>query len=279
MQFSHKILFTQNTGNIMANKISITQKQAYLPYIRNNFSRLSQREIARKLQIGKTTVNRWAEEMGLKFKKHTVNEEFFNKLNENSSYFLGFIYADGNIAWNTKKGYYTITITASERDVHHLEKLRALISSTKPLLYSPKTKSCRLIINSKKLCKKLMQYGLTPSKSLTLRSPDIPSDQFRHFLRGIIDGDGNVRYVNRKKSPYFEITIASGSKNFCEDLIKTIKQNICINANTRRVGKNTYVIQYSCSRGERLAEYIYSKTNIFLERKFKPYKNNIMEAD
>ncbi len=279
MHFSREILFTQNMSIPMANKIPITQKRACLPYIRENFSKLSQREIARRLNLGKTTINRWTREISFEFKKHTVNEEFFDTLNEKSSYFLGLIFADGNIAWDTKKGYYSVIITASEKDKAHLEKLRLMISSTKPLLYSPKTKSYRLVVNSKELCKKLMEYGLTPRKSLTIEFPEIPSDQLSHFLRGVIDGDGNVRYVERKRSPYFEITIASGSKKFCDGIIKAIKQNVNIDAKARKVGENTYVVQYSCLRGEKLAEYIYSNANLFLERKYLPYKNNIMEVD
>lgn len=279
MHFSREILFTQSINIPMANKIPITQKTEYLPYIRENFSKLSQREIARRLNLGKTTVNRWSREIGLEFKKHTANEEFFDSLNEKSSYLLGLIFADGNIAWDTEKGYYSVIITASEKDKAHLEKLRLMISSTKPLLYSPKTKSYRLVVNSKRLCKKLMEYGLTPRKSLTVEFPEIPADQLKHFLRGVIDGDGNVRYVERKRSPYFEITIASDSKKFCEGLIKAIEQNVGISAKSRKVAKNTHVIQYSCSRGEQLAEYIYSDANLFLERKHLPYKNNVMEVD
>lgn len=82
MHFFHEILFTQNINNPMANKIPTLQKSEYLPYIRTNFGRFSQREIARRLQIGKTTVNRWSKELGLEHKRHTVNESFFDELNE-----------------------------------------------------------------------------------------------------------------------------------------------------------------------------------------------------
>lgn len=255
--------------------ISQNKKREYLPFIKLNFNKISQRKIAKNLGIGKTTVNRWSSELGLKFKKHSVNEEFFNEFNEQSCYILGLIFSDGNISWNPRKGYYSTTITASEKDKNHLENIRKIMSSTKPLLYSPKTKSYRLIINNKKTCKKLMQLGVTPKKSLTIKFPNIPKNYLRHFIRGVIDGDGNVRYVKRKRSPYFEITLASGSKAFCEGFIHSIKQNVGVNANIRKVGKNTNIIQYSCSRGERLARYIYSNADIFLKRKYLQYKNKI----
>jgi len=257
----------------MGNKISLGNKERYLSFIKGNLSKLSQREIARRSGIGKTTVNRWAKEIGFKFQKHTVNENFFDNFNENSSYILGLICSDGNISWNPKRSYRALTITASEKDKNHLENIRKILSSTRPLLYSRKTKSYRLIVNNKKICQRLIDLGIKPKKSLSIRFPHIPKDQLKHFIRGVIDGDGNIRYVKRKRSPYFEITLASGSKLFCEDLIKSIRENCEIDANTRKIGKNTYMVQYSCSRGEKLANFIYSNANLFLERKYLPYKN------
>ncbi|VVB67707.1 LAGLIDADG-like domain protein [Candidatus Norongarragalina meridionalis] len=237
-------------------------------FIRDKFGLISQREMARRLGLGKTTVNRWAEEIGCKFVKNSVDDAFFDSWSEESAYVFGFIISDGNVCWNPRKSYWTLTITASEKDVSHLEKLRSLLDSTKPLLYSLETKSYRLMATNKRLCKKLMHLGVLPRKSLTVRFPKIPKAFLKDFLRGVIDGDGNVRYVKRKRSPYFEITIASGSKEFCEGLIAAIKRNYGIPANVRRAHGHTYVVQYCCSRGEKLAEIIYSNATVFLERKY-----------
>ena len=255
------------------------KKRENLFFIKSNFNKISQREIARRLNLGKTTINRWSKEIGLKHKKHMVNENFFDKFNEESSYILGLIFADGNISWNLKKSYRALTITACEKDKNHLENLRKILSSTKPLLYSPKTKSYRLIVNSEKICQKLMGLGVIPKKSLTVKFPKIPKEYIKHFIRGVIDGDGNVRYVKRKRSPYFEITIASGSKEFCEGLINSVKENSGIDANVRRARNNTYIVQYSCSRGIKLAQFIYSNANIFLKRKYLPYLENIINKN
>lgn len=256
--------------------ISQYKKRKSLQFIKSNFNKMSQRGIARKSGIGKTTINRWSSELGFKFKKHTVKETFFDKFNEKSSYILGFIFADGNVAWDTKKGYYSLTITASEKDKEHLERMRNIISSTKPLLYSDKTKSYRLIVNNKKICQRLIKLGVIPRKSLTVRFPKIPNKYLRHFIRGVIDGDGSVFYIKRKKRPYFTIRISSGSRKFLSKLISEIKKNTEINGNIQKWSDNVYLVEYSCSRGEKLAEYVYSDANIFLERKYLPYKENIV---
>ena len=77
-----KILLSQKGDFSMTNKISSIQKSEYLPFIRENFGILSEREIARRLKLGKTTINRWSRELGLAPIKHTVNESFFDNLTE-----------------------------------------------------------------------------------------------------------------------------------------------------------------------------------------------------
>lgn len=257
------------------------KKRKYLGFLKSKLGKISQREIARRLKIGKTTVNRWAMELGFKHKKHTVNESFFDEFNEYSAYTLGFIYADGNISWNPEKGYQSLTITAAAKDNKHLEKIRNLLRSTKPLLYSPKTKSYRLIANSKRLCLKLMRLGVIPKKSLTVTFPEdiIPKEYLQHFIRGIIDGDGSVHYFKRKKSPYFLIGVASGSKKFCKGLVKAIDSAISVKANIIKRKNNTYVITYTCTKGKKLANYVYYNARIFLDRKYSVYKNNILEVN
>lgn len=261
--------------DLMSNPFTSVEKEGYLKAIQSKFNSTSQRQMARTLGIGRTTVNRWSREAGLIFRKHTVNETFFNELNEESAYILGLIYSDGNIAWNPEKSYNSLTITASAKDGSHLEKIRAIMASTKPLLYSPKTNSYRLIVVNKKICEKLMLLGVTPRKSLTVKFPEISGESLRHFIRGVIDGDGNIRYVARKRSPYFEITVASGSLEFCKGFVKAVKEAIGVEANIRKVSDNTHVIQYSCSRGEKLARYVYNDANVFLMRKYSEYRKRL----
>src|SRR3990167_1999126 len=51
----------------------------------------------------------------------------------------------------------------------------------------------RLQIGSRVLYDRLLAIGLTPRKSLTIRPLDVPDHGFADFLRGVIDGDGNIR--------------------------------------------------------------------------------------
>ena len=230
---------------------------------------MSGREIAKNLGVGKTAVHRWAKELGFQFTKYSVNEDFFDRWSETSAYVLGFIFADGNVAWNLKKCYWALTITAAEKDRTHLERIRRLMKITKPLLYSNKTKSYRMIISNKPLCSKLIKLGVVPRKSLIVAFPEIPEPFLRHFLRGVIDGDGWVRYNDRKRSPYLEIGVSSGSPRFCESLTKAVYANYGIYSKPRLLNGNTFVVSYTCTRAQKLAELIYLNATIFLKRKFK----------
>jgi len=263
----------------MSSIISLDKKNEHLEYIKAHINNSSRREIAKQLGIGKTTVNTWSSELGFKFKKHTVNEKFFDELTDESAYILGYIFADGNVAWTPEKGYYTMTLTAAEKDKDHLEKIRKLMSSSKPLLYSPVTKSYRLIVNSKRICWRLMNYGVIPKKSLVVKFPFISKSLLKHFIRGVIDGDGSVLYYPRKRSPFFEIRIFSGSLDFCKGLRDAITNNTGLSSTIRKISLNTYELRYCCSRGKKLAEYIYSGSNLFLDRKYKKYKDNVLEEN
>jgi hypothetical protein len=251
--------------------IDPSKKKEVMSFIKSNFGKISEREMAKRLGIGKTTVNRWRNEIGLEIRKHTLNENFFKKWDHEMSYILGYIFADGNINWKPEKSYRALTITASEKDKEHLEKIRLTLESTKPLLYSESTKSYRLIVNSKTVCMDLFRFGLTPKKSLTIKFPEVPKKFLKDFIRGIIDGDGNVRYVSRKRSPYFEITISSGSETFLKGVAEAIS-SIGIDAKVRKSNTNVFILQYSCKRGMKLASWVYENNNLCLDRKFEQYK-------
>ena len=273
----NRIFLPQGNTFMMAQRIPLDRKQKLLPFIKENFGKISQREIARRIGVGKTTINTWTKELGLFHKKHTVNESFFDEFNEESSYTLGLIYADGNIAWNPTKGYQALTITTSAKDKEHLEKLRLLMSSTKSLLYSSSTNSYRLIVNNKNLVLRLMELGVFPRKSLTIKFPDfLPTKMMSHFLRGVIDGDGCVYYLNRKRSPYFSIRIYSGSPHFLYKLAQFVEKNYDISGKVNLVNPSTFGVEYTCSRAKKLGRIIYQDFNISLERKYKIYKDNVL---
>lgn len=241
-------------------------------FIKTNFYKMSQRKIAKILGIGKTTVNQWSQSIGLAFKKHTVNDDYFKHWSVDMAYIFGYICANGSIAWDIKKGYYTMSITAAEKDKIHLEKIRKIIMSSNPLLYAKTTKSYRLIVNSKILCRQLIKMGVIPRKSLVLKFPNVPKNYLKDFILGYVDGDGSLRYFNRKRSPYFELSICSGSFDFIASLKKIIAQQVGVESNISKTKNECYLLRYSCTRGLKLAKWLYSNSYFYLARKFNKYQ-------
>lgn len=271
------IAMTENYTRTKPNNLeSASPDDAYKKYckryIRDFFGKISQREIARRLKIGKTTVNRWAKDLGFYFIRHTVDDNYFKNLSPDMAYVLGYISADGNVSWDIAKGYNSLTITAAEKDKNHLGKMRKLLKSTKPLLYGRSTKSYRLIVNSKQICQDLMKFGIIPRKSLVIKFPNLPDEYLKDYIRGCIDGDGSLRYFKRPRSPYFELSVCSGSRDFIESLEDKIFQKMEINSRITKTKNNCFLLRYSCQRGLKLAQWIYEDADLYLPRKFIIYQ-------
>lgn len=259
-------------ANGLVVKYSPDEKVGFLSFIKENFGKISFREMARRLHIGNTTICKWAKELGLYVKQDTVNENYFKTWTPDMAYILGFIFADGNIAWNPEKAYRALTITVAAKDKVHLEKMRILLESTKPLFYSDLTNSYRLIINNKKVCIDLMNLGVVPRKSLIKEFPDIPIDYICDFIRGYVDGNGTVRYTDRKRSSYFEISICCGSIRFLEKLVEVVETNIGIKINIIHSKENVYTARYTCTKGMQFAKWIYNNHDLCLLRKYNNYQ-------
>lgn len=62
----------------------------------------------------------------------------------------------------------------------------------------------------------LQSIGLTPKKSKTISKLQIHKDYFYDFLRGCLDGDGNIGYFKHPQSrlPQFRVRLFSASKSF-----------------------------------------------------------------
>ena len=166
-------------------------------------------------------------------KKNNINSNVFDVINtEEKAYWLGFIYADGNISNHDKiyeksgKHVYRIEIALQEGDINHLEKLKLFleyegkISLTKT---NHRTNRCRLSFNDKHMWETLNKIGCTPNKSLTLQFPkDIfnSNNLSKHFIRGYIDGDGCISYTSKQHNKMLLNILGT------EDVLNNIQRNL-----------------------------------------------------
>jgi len=145
--------------------------------------------ILKKYDIKKTTVH--------KNRKYTLNEHYFEKIDsEDKAYFLGLIYADGNINPDNS----TIRLRLQERDKYILEKLNEKCNSNRPLrLNKFKAEnwqnSSDLSLSSVKMFNDIQDKGCFINKTFSLKFPtekQVPIHLQNHFIRGVFDGDGCI---------------------------------------------------------------------------------------
>ena len=193
------------------------------------------------------------------------------------------IHGDGCI--EKIKNSYKLKIQLKYTDINHLEnflndlKSNHKIKYYKQFEYRPSFKkeyyeSCILKISSTKIANSLKNnFNIYPNKTKTIYIPDniLNSKYFNHFLRGLIDADGNY---NLK---YHKMTLAV-NKNTLNNLEYKFKE-LNIKYYTQKKSDTLYTICISkFTEIIKLINYLYVDSNRFLIRK-KEIINNIIELN
>lgn len=220
-------------------------------------------------------------------KLYSYDVNFFKKIdNEEKAYWLGFLYADGNVySKNYKKnnqGKHVIDISLSIIDIEHLEKFKKAIKTNAPVSIRETRcnnkifKACRFSINNKEMTEDIIKLGCVPNKSLILDFPNeniVPNNLLRHFIRGYFDGDGWITSYKRKDSNGYrnEVGIIGGKKalNYFIDFLPK-------GFSKYEKYKDDKIIQISGSSIKTISEtynYLYENATIFLDRKKNVFEN------
>jgi len=162
------------------------------------------------------------------FRKYSLNENYFSQLNFVSSYYLGFIAADGHLTnYENKFNYLIMNLIESDKEI--LENLRKNLSYNGKIYNTPKKNgqdqsAIRICSNQLKL--DINKYINTNNKTFDLQwCKNIPENLIVHFIRGYFDGDGCVHY-NKEKSSYSASVV--GTENFLAGL-KSFYNESCNN--------------------------------------------------
>lgn len=210
--------------------------------------------------------------------KLRFNENIFDVIdNEEKAYWLGFIWADGNISKQVegKKKDYRFEISVCEEDYDHLVKFNQFVeysgTNVKKRVHRLNDKefvSYRWMISNKHLWQTLNSYGCIPKKSLVVKFPDknIFSNPtlIHHFIRGYFDGDGCIFCY--KNNPGCSVV---GTEN----VLKTIQTLILNDTNALHQNHSNDVRTkvYSINGVKALAFMyaLYYGSNVSLNRKYK----------
>lgn len=237
------------------------------------------KKIAKTLKRSKRIVTRVLKENKVKMKttrKHIFKDEnFLKKIDEPwKAYFLGLLWADGNISHHLDS--YAIRIALIESDAQIvLTQLHKKIFKTKVRLEKVKGGKVNILgnlcnkkdqllfrINSKPIFEDLENLGCTQKKSLTIDYPkNMPDEFFWDFLRGYFDGDGCISRSFRMIS----------SLSLCESIQKKLMK-FKIKSYLYQNGKVYELAVHKKLDKMTIFNNFYKDADIFLPRKYLTFK-------
>jgi hypothetical protein len=207
---------------------------------------------------------------------NNFNDDYFEKIDtEDKAYFLGLLFADGNVYLKR----YRVQITLANEDAYILTKFAECINYSGKL-YSDRGLYSKLILPSKKMCEDLILLGCTANKSLTLKFPDkVPSELLHHFIRGYFDGDGHISKHKKLIKPYYYINITSTEEFII--ILKDIfaKNNIDVGKSYKRYKNkeiSAHTIYVKNKSAKQFVDYVYKNATIFLNRKHVVYECTLL---
>ena len=195
-----------------------------------------------------------------------VNNDYFDTLNQENVYYLGFFAADSTI----RKTRNEIKIGLSSVDKSFLEELKEKMGIEKDVhVYTTNNgfECVELTFSSEKIKKTLAQYDIVPNKTITgIHLTNIPDEFKLAFIKGFFDGDGSFSY--NKNTKQAKVSFTSYTREILEEIQKFIKEGY-IYSDSRR--DQLFSLELSTLPSLRLMESFYSLDTPCLERKKQKY--------
>lgn len=248
---------------------------------------LSQEKVAKNNKTSPVTVRRILKNNGIPIRKqeewlrhYDLNQEYFDVIDtQNKAYFLGFMYADGNVS----KSNNAIQIALQARDLHILESFkRELGCVDKPLYLVERSKKNKnhsdiygLMIKSEHMHDSLCKLGIIPQKTHIIKYPFfISKDLQKHFIRGAMDGDGCIHATNLSNEKEIRSVDICGTYDFCNGLKEVIEGNLGIHCSLILSNKTSNIYKMTISgrnQSTKFLDWIYEDAELYLYRKYETY--------
>ena len=149
-----------------------------------------------------------------------INHNYFNILNAENTYYLGFLAADGTIRKNDNE----IKIGLSSVDVEWLEEFKDKIKSKHKISSNINNKGYAISsfrFSSKQIKQDLQKYSIIPNKTyIGVTMKNIPHNLKWYFLKGYFDGDGSFSWNKSTLQGSFKIF------SYKEEILQEFKQLI-----------------------------------------------------
>ena len=239
-------------------------------------------KVGEKYGVRRQTISKYLKDMGIKVVNYQnrarLDETVFDSMDtEEQFYWLGFLYADGNISKTGNR----LELTLALKDIDHLEKFRNFLKLTteiKTVLRNGHY-ACRLYVRNQHLWGTLNNLGCVPCKSLILEFPK--KEIFKnnkmfilHFIRGYVDGDGCLSYYWNKQhtSINTQVSIVS-TESFLNSIKKLFgnKHGYIHNKSSKDWENKAYQLTFNGAIARKFARYLYEKATIYMQRKYEKY--------
>jgi hypothetical protein len=239
-------------------------------------------KLGAKYKIDRRTISKFLKNNGYEVinaqNRCRIDETVFDTIDtEEKAYWLGFLYADGNI--NSKE--YKLEINLCANDWKHLKKFQDFLKYTEDKVrispnygYKGTNDVCRFSVRNKHIWEALNSKGCTPRKSLTLTFPDesIFSNKklIFDFIRGYCDGDGTLGIYPKGNSNCLRENLGFvGTESFLQSITEFLGEytKVCPKKDNK-----AFKISYSDLKARKVARILYENAAVYLDRKYQIYK-------
>lgn len=201
-------------------------------------------------------------------RKKSVNDNYFNSIDVNQAWLMGFIAADGSI----RKNRNTIKIALSSVDKEILEKIKQEVNIERPILDYLTNNGfavSQLEWTSKEHKDFLAKYGIVNNKTyLPMYLPkDFNKNQKLAFILGYFDGDGSIsREDNRLR-----FRICSHREEILKDIANFLEKEYNAKYSISKDGRDLFELSISTTYAVQIFIDMYNLNSLHLDRKYKKF--------
>ena len=191
--------------------------------------------------------------------------------NPNFAYAIGLIATDGSLS---KDGRH---IDFTSKDLEQIQNFIGILGLTNKIGTKTNGHSEKryyyVQFGNVQLYKFLLKIGLTPNKSKTIAKILVPKKYFQDFLRGHLDGDGNIYLAKHPESQHLQLRVrfSSASMNHLEWIKNCITDYFEILGGHfyKITNKNVSYISFAKNDSLRLLDLMYyDGVEYYLHRKY-----------
>lgn len=222
---------------------TIHYKNVPLDYLRDAFPQLRRR----KFRHQRTQV--------------TKDDRFFDDIDsEEQAYFLGLLAADGSVTASNQ-----VSLFLKEKDSEIVRRFGAALRLRPMRLKRQRGDMVGVVVCSAQLARGLAIHGISPNKSLSIGwPPSLPLHLERHYMRGLMDGDGSISSV--------QWTFVSASSAMFRAFKSRAEDVVGVRLPQNRVGTSKKTLQLSGGRNTwAFLDWLYDGATVWLQRKHQGF--------